>query len=98
MALVILIMLLSTIGSVVLIVLCGSSMWSFIYLIKYRLLKYPTHTARNEVSAMHDIVATVICLISLVVFVAMLIYGMPIVIKYLPEINELLTTSIIETK
>ena len=47
---------------------------------------------------MHDIVATVICLISLVVFVAMLIYGMPIVIKYLPEINELLTTSIIETK
>ena len=98
MAIVIPIMLLSTIGSVVLIGLCGGSIWGFIYLIKYRLMKYPTHTAKNKVSTSHDIAAIIFCLISLAAVAVMLIYGMPIVMRYLPDFNELIPTNILQTK
>lgn len=98
MALVIPIMLLSTIGSVVLIGLCGGSIWAFIYIIKYRLLKYPAQTAINKVSTAHDIVAIIFCLISLAAVAVMLIYGMPIVLKYLPDMDKLIPANILQTK
>lgn len=95
MALVIPIILLSTIGSVVLIGLCRGSVWGFVYLIRYRLMKRPAHTARNEVSTAHDIAAIVICLISLLAAAVMLIYGMPIIMQYLPQIDELIPADIL---
>lgn len=98
MALVIPIMLLSTIGIVALIGLCGGSIWGFIYLIKYRLMRYPAHTARNEVSTVHDIAAIIICLISLAAVAVILIYGMPIVMKYLPDMDKMIPANILQTK
>lgn len=69
-----------------------------IYLIKYRLMKSPAHSTRNQVSTAHDIAAVSICLISLAAVATMVIYGMPIVAKYLPDVNELISANILQTK
>lgn len=78
---IVMIILLSLIGAVVLIELCKCSRWSFIYLIRYRLLKMEVKQSCYELTAKHDILSIVIALLTLMVVVLLLVYGLPVVLE-----------------
>lgn len=78
---IIMIILLSLIGAVVLIALCKCARWSFIYLIRYRLLKMEVKQPCYESTAKHDVLSIVIALLTLTVTALLLIYGLPVVLK-----------------
>lgn len=78
---IIMIILLSLIGAVVLIALCKCARWSFIYLIRYRLLKMEVKQSCYELTAKHDVLSIVIALLTLTVAVLLLIYGLPIILE-----------------
>lgn len=90
------IMVCAIVGTVVLIFLCRCSIWAFIYLIRHLLLKRSAERAGDEISANHTIIAVVICIITIAVVAALLIYGMPIVVEYFPRLDELLTNASVQ--
>lgn len=84
---ILLIILLATAGSAGMIVLCGASRWSFIYLIRYRLLKFESEKSKYAISAKHDVCAAVIAVITLAVVALILIYGIPILRQHLSFVD-----------
>lgn len=80
---VLLIILLAAVGSAGMIVLCGASRWSFIYLIRYRFLKFESEKSKYSVSAKHDVYAVVIAVITLVIVALILVYGIPVLREHL---------------
>lgn len=78
---IVMIILLSLIGAVVLIELCKCARWSFIYLIRYRLLKMEVKQSCYELTAKHDVLSIVIALLTLTVVVLLLVYGLPVVLE-----------------
>ena len=83
---VILIMLCALVGTIAMLALCGCARWSFIYLIRYRLLKMEVKLERYSPSGKHDILAVIIAVITLVVVAVFLIYGLPFVIDHISEL------------
>lgn len=83
---VILIMLLALVGTVAMIALCGCARWSFIYLIRYRLLKMDVNQKRYTISTQNDILSVIIAFVTLAVVVALIIYGVPFVIEHISEL------------
>ena len=81
------IILLAAAGSAGMIVLCGSSRWSFIYLIRYRLLKFESEKSKYTVSAKHDVCAVVIAVATLAVVVLILVYGVPVLREHLSFVD-----------
>lgn len=80
------IMVCAIIGTVALLVLAGTARWSFIYLIRYRLLKREVANQRFVVSTKNDIFSIAISIVTLIVVVAMLIYGVPFVFEHISEL------------
>lgn len=80
------IMMLALVGTVAMLALCGCARWSFIYLIRYRLLKMEVHQKRYTLSARNDVLSVTIAFIALAVVVALIIYGVPFVIEHISEI------------
>lgn len=83
---VILIMLLALVGTVAMIVLCGCARWSFIYLIRYRLLKMEVKQKRYGISTRNDVLSVMIALVTLAVVALLIIYGLPFVIEHISEL------------
>lgn len=83
---VILIILLSIIGTIAMLFLCGCSRWSFIYLIRYRLLKMEIHDEKYTLNRKHDILSVCIAIITLVVVALLLMYGLPIVMDNIDQL------------
>lgn len=83
---VLLIMLLAAIGTAAMIVLCGAARWSFIYLIRCRFLKRESTQERYALTRRNDIVAGVIAIITLIVTVLLLAYGLPFVIDNISKL------------
>ena len=83
---VILIMLLSLIGAVAMIALCGCARWSFIYLIRYRLLKMQVKQQKYAISTRNDVLSVMIVLVTLAVTAILIIYGVPFVIEHFSEL------------
>lgn len=80
------IILLSLIGTVAMIVLCGCSRWSFIYLIRYRLLKMEVKQKKYGISTRNDVLSVMIALVTLAVVALLIIYGVPFVIEHISEL------------
>ncbi|MCM1500517.1 MAG: hypothetical protein NC124_18805 [Clostridium sp.] len=91
------IMVCAIVGTVVLIFLCRYSIWAFTYLIRYLILKRPAERAGDEINANHTIIAVVICIITIAVVAALLIYGMPIVVEHFSELDELLPNASVQS-
>ena len=85
---VILIILLAIVGTIAMLALCGCARWSFIYLIRYRLLKMEAVKERYALSMKNDIRAVIIAGVTLAVAVLMLIYGLPFVVEHFSELPE----------
>lgn len=85
---VILIMLCALIGTIAMLALCGCARWSFIYLIRYRLLKMEVKQERYVLSGKHDIAAAIIAVITLAVVAVLLVYGLPFVVEHISELPE----------
>lgn len=83
---VILIMLLALVGTVAMIALCGCARWSFIYLIRYRLLKMEIKQNRYTISTRNDVLSVIIALVTLAVVVVLIIYGVPFVTEHISEL------------
>ncbi len=83
---VILIMLCALVGTVAMLALCGCARWSFIYLIRYRLLKTEAKRDCYIPSTKHDIMAVMIAVITLAAVVLILVYGVPFVIEHISEL------------
>ena len=84
---VLLIILLAAVGSAGMIVLCGVSRWSFIYLIRYRLLKFGSEKSKYAVSVKRDVCAVVIAVITLAVVALILVYGIPVLREHLSFVD-----------
>lgn len=78
---IVMIILLSLIGAVVLIELCKCARWSFIYLIRYRLLKMEVKQSCYELTVKRDVLSIVIALLTLTFVVLLLVYGLPVVLE-----------------
>lgn len=78
---IVMIILLSLIGAVALIALCKCARWSFIYLIRYRLLRMEVKQPCYELTAKHDALSIVVALLTLTFVVLLLVYGLPIVLE-----------------
>ncbi|MCM1060982.1 MAG: hypothetical protein NC452_11920 [Eubacterium sp.] len=78
---VLIIMVLSVVGVIAMLALCGCARWSFIYLIRYRLLKMEVKQERYTISRKNDIISIIIAAITLVFVAMLLIYGVPFVIE-----------------
>ena len=85
---VILIMLCALVGTIAMLALCGFARWSFIYLIRYRLLKMEVKQERYARSGKHDIMAVIIAFITLVFVAALIVYGLPFVVEHISELPE----------
>lgn len=85
---VILIMLCVLVGTIVMLALCGCARWSFVYLIRYRLLKMEVKRECYVLSRKHDILAIIIASITLAVVVFLVIYGLPFIIEHISELPE----------
>ena len=85
---VILIILCALVGTIAMLALCGCARWSFIYFIRYRLLKMEVKQERYVLSGKHDIMAAIIAIITLAAVAALLIYGLPFVVKHISELPE----------
>lgn len=85
---VILIILCALVGTIAMLALCGCARWSFIYLIRYRLLKMEVKRGCYVLSWKHDIMAVIIAVIALVVVAVLLIYGLPFVVEHISELPE----------
>lgn len=85
---VILIILCALVGTIAMLALCGCARWSFIYLIRYRLLKMDVKQERYVLSGKHDIVAAIIAVITLAVVAVLLVYGLPFVLEHISELPE----------
>lgn len=83
---VILIMLLALVGTVAMIALCGCARWSFIYLIRYRLLKMEVKQKKYTISLRNDVLSIIITLATLAVVAVLIIYGVPFVIEHISEL------------
>ncbi|MCM1329213.1 MAG: hypothetical protein NC253_07200 [Ruminococcus sp.] len=75
------IIILSVVGVIAMLALCGCAMWSFIYLIRYRLLKTEVNRERYKISRKNDIISVIIAAVTVVFVVLLLIYGVPFVIE-----------------
>lgn len=85
---VILIMLLATIGSVALILLCGISVWSFIYLFR-RIIKKNDTQGKYLKNTSKDIIAVISVIVTIIVVALLIIYGLPIIIENKDWFNNL---------
>ena len=83
---VILIIILSLVGTIAMLTLCGCALWSFVYLIRYRLLKMEGNQERYAISKKNDVMAIIIAIITLAVISALLIYGLPFVMEHISEL------------
>ena len=66
--------------------LCSCARWSFIYLIRYRLLKMEVKRECYVLSRKHDVLAVIIAIITLAVVAVLLIYGLPFVMEHISEL------------
>lgn len=82
---VIAIILLSLIGTIIMITLCGGALWSFIYLIRYRLLRMNVKQERYAPSRKKDTIAIIIAILTLAVVAVLLIFGLPFVLEHISE-------------
>lgn len=85
---VILIILCALVGTIAMLALCGCAWWSFIYLIRYRLLKMEVKQERYALTGKHDVMAAVIAVFTLAVAVLLLVYGVPFVVDHISELPE----------
>ncbi len=85
---VILIILCALVGTIAMLAVCGCARWSFIYLIRYRLLKMEVKQERYVLTGKHDIMAAVITVLTLAVAVLLLVYGVPFVADHISELPE----------
>lgn len=85
---VILIMLCAIVGTIGMLALCGYARWSFIYLIRYRMLKMEVKQERYALTGTHDILAVIIAIITLAVTAVLMIYGVPFVAEHISELPE----------
>lgn len=76
---VILIILLSIVGTIAMLAICGCARWSFSYLIRYRMLKMEVKQAKYAPSRKNDILSVIIAAATLVFAALLLIYGVPFV-------------------
>ena len=83
---VILIILCALVGTVAMLALCGRARWSFIYLIRYRLLKMEVKQSHYVLSRKNDIMAVIIAIVTLAVVAVLLIYGLPFVVRHISEL------------
>lgn len=75
------IMLCAVLGTAGMLVLCSCSRWSFIYLIRYRLLKTEVKKSLYALCRKHDILSVIIAAITLIVVGFLLVYGVPFVVE-----------------
>ena len=85
---VLLIILCALVGTIALLTLCGCARWSFIYLLRCRLLKREAAQARYVLSTKNDIKAAIIAALTLAIVVILLIYGLPFVAEHISELPE----------
>lgn len=92
---VIAIILCSLFGTIALLALCGCARWSFIYLIRYRLLKMEVKKNHYEINIKHDILSIVIAVLTLIAVALLLIYGLPIIFDNADFFTDLLNQNTI---
>lgn len=80
------IILLSIIGTISMLALCGCAQWSFIYLIRCRFLKLEVNHVYYALSRKNDIKAAIIAVLTLAVTAVLLIFGLPFVIEHISEL------------
>lgn len=85
---VVLIILCALVGTIAMLALCNCALWSFIYLIRYRLLKMEVKQERYTLTGKHDIIAVIIVIITLAAAAVLLIYGLPFVMEHISELPE----------
>ena len=75
------IMLCAMLGTIGMLALCRCSIWSFVYLIRYRLFNAEVKKGYYTLCAKHDILSVLIAIITLIVVRLLLVYGLPFVVK-----------------
>ncbi|MCM1488151.1 MAG: hypothetical protein NC203_07275 [Firmicutes bacterium] len=75
------IILLSLIGTVIMIFLCGTAIWSFTYLIRCCLLKKKAAQGNYKATKNRTIFAVIVAAVTLIAFACLLIFGLPFVIE-----------------
>ena len=80
------IMACAVVGTIAMLILVGAARWSFIYLIRYRLLKREVKNQHFAVSTKNDVLSIIIAIVALIAVAIMLIYGVPFVVKHISEL------------
>lgn len=83
---VIAIILCSLVGTIAMLAFCGCVMWSFVYMIRYRLLKREVTQKRYTTSRTHDFAAVTIALLALAGTSVLLAFGLPFVAEHISEL------------